>query len=403
MPRKEHVFSVFVGSPEDVQEERERLEEIIRELNVTWSRTLGMRLELVRWETHAYPAIGQDAQSVINEQIPQDYDLFIGIMWCRYGTPTGRAGSGTIEEFEMAVKRFTADKESVKLMFYFKDTPIPPSTLDPEQLAQVSNFKKSLSSEGAFYGTFNSIEDFEKILRLHLSRQAQDWHRVVENQGEQVNPSEHSSSQIGKSEDEVSEADSEDDLGLIDLIEIYLERFEEVNVLTERLGSSTEELGEKLNVRTKELEEAAAQTGGAVDPREAKRLIARAADDINQYVERVEAILLPFKSNLDEGMNAFIRTVAIIVEFEISETDRAQAQDTLVSIVTLREALATTEDHIQAFQATISSLPRITSALNKAKRRLIGILDQLMEQLRSGQALTAEAEQTIKHSMLPSN
>jgi hypothetical protein len=100
VPRQEHVFSLFVASPGDVADERNRLEEIIRELNITWSRELGIRLELVRWETHAYPGISQDAQAVINEQIPADYDLFIGLMWCRYGTPTGRAGSGTIEEFQ---------------------------------------------------------------------------------------------------------------------------------------------------------------------------------------------------------------------------------------------------------------------------------------------------------------
>ena len=40
-----------------------------------WARELGIRLELVRWETHAYPSFGEDPQSVINEQIPDDYDL----------------------------------------------------------------------------------------------------------------------------------------------------------------------------------------------------------------------------------------------------------------------------------------------------------------------------------------
>ena len=133
MPWQEHVFSVFVASPGDVEAERDCLEEIIRELNIAWSRELGIRLELIRWETHAYPGIGDDAQAVINAQIPTDYDLFIGIMWCRYGTPTGRAGSGTIEEFQRAKNRYDAEPSSIQLMFYFKDAPIPPSKLDPDQ------------------------------------------------------------------------------------------------------------------------------------------------------------------------------------------------------------------------------------------------------------------------------
>ena|SRR3989337_1199459 len=32
-------------------------------------------------ETHTYPGIGEDAQDVINKQIDDDYDIFIGLMW----------------------------------------------------------------------------------------------------------------------------------------------------------------------------------------------------------------------------------------------------------------------------------------------------------------------------------
>ncbi len=133
MTRQETVLSVFVASPSDVEEERTHLEDTIREPNTTWSRELGLRLELIRWETHAYPEFAVDAQAVINSQIPDDYDIFIGIMWYRFGTATGR--SGTEEEFDRAKTRFDADSNSVQLMIYFKDTPAPiaPSKLDYSQ------------------------------------------------------------------------------------------------------------------------------------------------------------------------------------------------------------------------------------------------------------------------------
>ena len=85
----------------------------------------------MRWETHAYPNFGIDAQDVINEQIPDDYDLFVGIMWCRYGTPTGRAGSGTVEEFERAKARYDADKNSVQLMVVLRMKPFHPANWIP--------------------------------------------------------------------------------------------------------------------------------------------------------------------------------------------------------------------------------------------------------------------------------
>lgn len=55
MGRQATILRVFVASPKDLAEERAALESVIRELNNTWSNTLGTYLELLKWETHAYP------------------------------------------------------------------------------------------------------------------------------------------------------------------------------------------------------------------------------------------------------------------------------------------------------------------------------------------------------------
>ena len=67
MPRTGIILRVFVASPSDVAEERAILEDVIRELNITWSKNLGIYLELVKRETHTFPGIGSDPQAVINE------------------------------------------------------------------------------------------------------------------------------------------------------------------------------------------------------------------------------------------------------------------------------------------------------------------------------------------------
>jgi len=140
MPRTEKVIVVFVASPSDLENERHKLEDVIRELNVTWSKTLGVRLDLVRWETHAYPGMGNDPQDLINKQIGDDFDIFLGLMWGRFGTPTERAGSGTEEEFIRAKQRLERNPDAVKIMFYFKDAPLPPSKIDPIPTAKGSGF-----------------------------------------------------------------------------------------------------------------------------------------------------------------------------------------------------------------------------------------------------------------------
>jgi hypothetical protein len=104
-------------------------------------------LELVRYETQAYPDIGAP-QDVINRQIPVDYDIFIGVMWKRAGTTTSNAASGTIEEFQRAVaKRKTSHLP--RIMFYFCDAPIAMPSIDEiTQIAELVKFRDSLSKLG---------------------------------------------------------------------------------------------------------------------------------------------------------------------------------------------------------------------------------------------------------------
>src|SRR5438034_900746 len=92
---------VMVASPGDVARERAHVAALAEELNRGVAADAGYVLEAVRWETHARPDVGRP-QQVILDQIGS-VDIFIGIMWQRFGTPTGVAASGTEEEFDGAL------------------------------------------------------------------------------------------------------------------------------------------------------------------------------------------------------------------------------------------------------------------------------------------------------------
>ncbi|MEO0686545.1 MAG: DUF4062 domain-containing protein, partial [Cyanobacteria bacterium J06649_11] len=169
------ILEIFIASPGDVSPEREVLESVVSEFNRTWGDKHQVRLEIFKWETHSYPAIGKDAQDVINHQIGDNYDIFIGIMWGRFGSATARAGSGTEEEFQRAYKRLK-NGEEVQIMFYFKDAGIPPSKLDMGQISKVLSFKSKIANEyGGLYHQFGSTDDFHTKARIHLSYVVQDW------------------------------------------------------------------------------------------------------------------------------------------------------------------------------------------------------------------------------------
>jgi hypothetical protein len=386
MARQEHVLSLFVASPSDVEAERGRLEDVIRELNVTWSRELGVRLDLVRWETHAYPGIGADAQDVINEQIPDDCDLFIGIMWCRYGTPTGRAGSGTVEEFDRAKARFDSDPDSVRLMVYFKDESIPPSRLDPEQLAKVNAFRASLGNENVLYWKFDGIEQFEKLIRLHLTRQVQSWNNRT---NKTVTVDSHNDKHVPALTDD-------DDDGILDLVDMFEDRFEELKEISQRIATATEELGQKMTNTTTEIEVWHKNAQGNANRKDARRLLSKASSDMTQYTARIEAELPLFSDAMNKGMNSFIKATAMSVDVNSASGGAQQAREELESVMRLREGITTSKASMNEFRKTIAALPRMATDLNKAKRGVTSVLDRLLTEFTNGEVLLTESEKNIR-------
>lgn len=70
---------VFIASPGDVAEERDVTSLVVGELNRIFKNPFGVGLDAVRWETHAWPDVGDDPQDVINKQIGE-FDILVGIM-----------------------------------------------------------------------------------------------------------------------------------------------------------------------------------------------------------------------------------------------------------------------------------------------------------------------------------
>src|SRR5262249_37555308 len=117
--------------------------------------------------THVYPSLGVDAQKVVNEQIGE-YDIFVGIMWKRMGTPTTTAKSGTEEEFRRDYEKWQKNK-SFPVLFYFCQEPSPPpqTSEEVEQLAKLVKFRNELSSLG-LVADYERHQAFADVIRPHL-------------------------------------------------------------------------------------------------------------------------------------------------------------------------------------------------------------------------------------------
>ncbi len=170
MTKRFKKIRVFVASPSDMREERGRLSRVIEELNRSVAFEKHIIIDLVRWETHTTPGMGRP-QEIINSQIGP-YDIFIGIMWKHFGTPTGAASSGTEEEFELAFSSWRITRKPM-IMFYFNCAKYFLNTVEEiEQVRRVLEFRGRLEKQGLIW-MYDGAEDFEQAVRQHLQKKLQ--------------------------------------------------------------------------------------------------------------------------------------------------------------------------------------------------------------------------------------
>jgi len=177
MPRLVNFLRVLVASPDDVKKERERLESIIDEVNKEIDSKSGIQLELVKSETDVSPGMGKYPQDVANRQIGDDIDIFIGILWKKFGTPTKDWLSGTEEEFERAYERNTLSAGSVSIKIYFNKARVNLDEINSEQLERVNEFRKNLGGRGIYWDQYKTIQDFEQKMRMHLHKEVREFEK----------------------------------------------------------------------------------------------------------------------------------------------------------------------------------------------------------------------------------
>jgi len=157
----------FIASPGDTVEERNACEEVFEEINHGLGRSIGFRIVSLRWEKDVYPGVAEYGQQVINRQVDGKYDLFVGIMKSRFGTPTPQAGSGTEEEFNIAYEKYQ-NGEIDNIFFYFGAPNMSPYDLDLEQFQKVKDFRKKIQNNGVVPMEFKDLDDFKRQLKHNL-------------------------------------------------------------------------------------------------------------------------------------------------------------------------------------------------------------------------------------------
>lgn len=161
--------NVFVSCPGDVSMEKDMVKEVCISINRTLQRANSpLRFNVLDWRDIVGEIAGRP-QEEINKRF-SDYNIYIGILWMRFGGPTGAFNpetgaeyeSGTEEEFRLALQKKEVD-EKIKIHLFFKAPKATGSREELLQLLKVTEFHDEILP----LGLVNPIANEEGSLKFN--------------------------------------------------------------------------------------------------------------------------------------------------------------------------------------------------------------------------------------------
>jgi hypothetical protein len=181
---------IFAASPSDTATERAKIDTVAAMLKPL-ADVLDIALDVVNWRA-AVPDMGRPEQVILNQLKPTSWDVFIGILWHRFGTPPGgkeKYHAGTEEEFKTAYS-LCKQHGKPRVMMYRCTRAVDPDVLDPDQFKRVkeffSQFDATRGEHPGLYHSFDTPEAFEKLLLDNLQRLLLDYGEKIK--GEPIAP-----------------------------------------------------------------------------------------------------------------------------------------------------------------------------------------------------------------------
>jgi hypothetical protein len=312
-------------------------------------------------------------------------------LWHKFGTPTNRAESGTLEEFQRAKARFDKDRSSVALMIYFKDAPVQPSQINVQQLASVQAFRDSLGNEGGLYWKFQATDDFVNLVRIHLTRVAQEWHGKLSPPGNGPSPP---SSPPGPSNSAGAGAIDTEDMGILEISEGLEDSFNEATEILNRILKSIESIGKKIREHTKRID-LANSTGQMTRPK-AKRMFAKAASDMEEFAAQLNKEVPQLRTAMTAGADALSNAISLWPDFINDQFGWDHVSGWLSLIQKLIAVLSESEAQTREYLGSVVGLPRVSSDLNRAKRTVATAVQSFIDLLSNQQSLLEKAEKSAQ-------
>jgi hypothetical protein len=345
-----------LSSPGDLGTARDAVKSVVTELN----KALGsVRLELVTSEDVPGGATPR-AQAHINEHV-DGYDIYLGLMWLKFGSQTGAFGSGTEEEFERALKGHGENGTPAEVMFFFcTEMPSRLDDIDPASFERVRAFRKRVQKD-VYTKEFGAAAELAQILRVDLQKVVQRLLADATTRSDAVAPSQ-------------SSLPASDDDGIIELIAKAEKDAEAVRDVIEDVVMITVGVSAKMETRTSELQ----QNVASGNRTQLIRTMDRFARDLGQFSDALFAAATPFSDHIEGMMEAFSRAASLSIA--MNPENRAEVDEVKLVIGLMRDKIRETEIGLRTGLTAVESIPSMTRNLILARTRAIAAIGRLAKE-----------------------
>lgn len=162
------VVSIFYSAPEDdaIAKFRPHFEQVRDEVG----SVLDVHFKTLYWREMAGGLSDAGGQSVIDQRVAGNYEIYFGLMGYQFGV-------GTEHEYRTAVENHIKTGSPIDAFFGFLNQALPPHSLDLDSFGPVVQFKKDIGSSAKYgksilYFTFGDEGEFRARARTHLTQAA---------------------------------------------------------------------------------------------------------------------------------------------------------------------------------------------------------------------------------------
>lgn len=180
-----------------------------------------------------------------------------------------------------------------------------------------------------------------------------------------------------------------EDIGLLDVVETMEVELTKVTDIVNKIGVHTNSITEKLNARTLETQVLIASSFGMPTRSDAASVINSAADDLNEFADQLEAESGQFSESIASSHKSLIQLLYLMKES--AGEDRSEYERAISEAGALRAVITEASEQLGDFSKTVEGLPRMTTKLNSAKRRVVKVLAKIQDALDQSAKLIDEA------------